>query len=150
MDPLTLIVSSLAAGAVASAKSTVESIVKDSYEGIKAFIKKKFGSKVTVEDMEKNPNSESKRGSLKEDLENSGAAHDQELLEMAKNLIEVVKQHAPDTKVTGVNIEDVEAEFLKINKVESTGTGVNVSKSKFTGGIDIGEVKSGGNSSNPS
>lgn len=148
MDPLTLIVSSLAAGAVASAKSTVESIVKDSYEGIKLFIKKKFGNKVAVEEMEKNPNSESKRGSLKEDLESANAGNDPELISLAKQLIEAINKHAPETKVAGVNIEDVEAQFLKINKVKSTGTGVNVSKSKFEGGIDISEVKSG-NSSNP-
>ena len=148
MEPITLIVTALSAGAAAATKSTVKSVVKDSYEGIKAFIKRKFQGKVSVEDLERNPNSENKRGSLKEDLESVKAEDDTELFQLAKQLIEAIKEHAPETDVSGVNLEDVEAEFLKIQEVHSTGSGIIVKKSKFEKGIDIGIVKSG-NVSNP-
>ncbi|MBG1244728.1 hypothetical protein [Nostoc sp. NZL] len=42
MDPITLILTALAAGATAAAKDTAGTAVKDAYEGLKALIKKKF------------------------------------------------------------------------------------------------------------
>ncbi|MEZ0610096.1 hypothetical protein ACAW74_16380 [Fibrella sp. WM1] len=143
MDSLTLIVSALSAGAVAAAKSTVQSAVKDSYEGIKALVKKKFGTQISIEDLEKNPNSVNKRESIKEDLEALHAHTDEELIQLSKNLIMHIKQYAPDTRVVGVDIEEVEAEFLKIDSVKSINTGVNVKKSKFKGGIDIHNISGG-------
>lgn len=41
MDPFTLIVTALAAGAVAAAKDTAGQVVKDTYQGLKALIQQK-------------------------------------------------------------------------------------------------------------
>ena len=43
MEPISLILAALAAGAAAAAKDTAGTAVKDAYEGLKALIKKKFG-----------------------------------------------------------------------------------------------------------
>jgi hypothetical protein len=143
MDPISIIVAALAAGAAAGLKANAETVVKDAYEGIKALIKRKY-SGVDLTPLENKPESEKKRESVAEDLEEAGAAEDLELLDQAKALADVVKQHAPATgPAIGVDLEQVSAQFLTIRKVVAEGTGVKVRKGKFTGGIDIGEVQAG-------
>jgi Flp pilus assembly pilin Flp len=42
MDPISLIITALVAGALAATKDTAETAVKDAYQGLKTLIKKKF------------------------------------------------------------------------------------------------------------
>ncbi len=42
MEPISLIIAALVAGATAAAKDTAEKTVKDAYEGLKTLIKRKF------------------------------------------------------------------------------------------------------------
>jgi hypothetical protein len=42
LDPISLVITALGAGAIASAKDTAGVAVKDAYQGLKALIKKKF------------------------------------------------------------------------------------------------------------
>jgi hypothetical protein len=42
MDPISLIIAALGAGALAGAKDTAGTAVKDAYQGLKTLIKKKF------------------------------------------------------------------------------------------------------------
>ncbi len=72
MDPLTSIVTALAAGAAAALKSTVEQAVKDGYTTLKALIQCKY-SQVNIEQLETNPGSKSRRGVVEEDLAATGA-----------------------------------------------------------------------------
>ncbi|HYV92639.1 MAG TPA: hypothetical protein VE978_12665 [Chitinophagales bacterium] len=140
MDPITLIVSSLAAGAASGLKPTAEKVVKDAYEGIKAFIKKKFGEKVSTDDLERKPDSESKQASLKEDLESAGASQDQELLDKAKQLIKIVEQHDP--AIYGVYLKDIKGRNLDLDTIQiEGGTGVRIEKGEFTEDIKIKNVK---------
>ncbi|UZO74750.1 hypothetical protein M8120_18020 [Microcystis aeruginosa str. Chao 1910] len=44
MEPISLIVTALVAGAVAAAKDTAEKGVKDTYQGLKTLIKRKFAN----------------------------------------------------------------------------------------------------------
>jgi hypothetical protein len=143
MDPVTLIVLALAAGAAAGLKSVAEQAVKDAYAGLKAFIKSKYPS-ISLEPLEKKPESEAKRASTEEDLTEAGAGDDDELLLQAKTLLDTVKQHDHQAaEAIGVDLEEVEAEYLKIQKVRASGTGVKVRKAKFSGGIDLGEIDAG-------
>jgi hypothetical protein len=143
MDPVTLIVAALAAGAAAGLKPTAEQAVMDAYAGVKAFIQSKYPS-LNLEPLEQKPESEAKQASTAEDLADAGAGDDNELLERAKALIDTLKQHDRQAaKAIGVDLEEIEAEFLKIQKVRAIGTAVKVHKGKFTGGIDIGEVEAG-------
>ena len=132
MDPTALIVSALASGAAAGLKPLAEQTIKDAYASIKAFIRSKYPS-VSLEPLEKKPDSEAKRSSTAEDLTEAGADEDNELLERSKALLDTVKQHDRQAaEAIGVDIEEVEAEYLKIQKVRASGTGVQVRKSKFT------------------
>src|SRR5262247_627540 len=45
MDPITLIVTALAAGAALGVKDTASAAVKDAYEGLKALVKKRFAGR---------------------------------------------------------------------------------------------------------
>ncbi|MDQ3606970.1 MAG: hypothetical protein M3418_12400, partial [Gemmatimonadota bacterium] len=83
MDPISIIVAALAAGAAAGLKSNAEKVVADAYEGIKALIKRRY-SRVDLTPIETKPESEKKRESVAEDLEEAGAAEDLELLDQAK------------------------------------------------------------------
>ncbi len=144
MDILTPIVTAISAGAAASLKDTTTQAVKDAYAGIKALIQKKFGSKVSIDAFEQKPTSEAKKAALKEELEDAGAHNDSELFEALQKLVTLIKEKEPQG-ATGVNISEVEAEFIKIGKVKAIGTGISITKSKLTGGIDIGEVDAGTN-----
>jgi hypothetical protein len=149
MDPVTLIVTALAAGAAAGLKPTAEQVVKDAYAGLKAFIRSKYPA-LSLEPLEKNPASEAKRASAAEDFADAGANEDNELLDRAQALLEVVQQHdRPAAEAIGVDLEEVEAEYLRIQKVRAAGTGVKVRKGKFSRGIDLGEIEAGAGSEPP-
>src|SRR5258708_20599914 len=45
MDPLSLILAAITAGAAASAKDTASAAIKDTYQGLKALIQRKFEGK---------------------------------------------------------------------------------------------------------
>ena len=49
MDPITLIVTALAAGAALGVSDTASSAVKDAYAGLKALVKKRFRGKADAE-----------------------------------------------------------------------------------------------------
>jgi hypothetical protein len=151
MDPIGIIVSALATGVAAGLKPTAEKAIKDAYAGLKSMIQRKY-SRVDLQPIENKPESLSKRESVAEDLVDAGATGDQELLDLAKVLIDAVARHDKATAdVIGVDLEEVKAAYLDIKKVTTSGTGVRVKKSEFEGGIDIGEVNAGeaGESSNP-
>jgi len=151
MDPIGVIVSALASGAAAGLKPTAEKAIKDAYAGLKSMIQRKY-SRVDLLPIENKPESQSKRESVAEDLVDAGATGDQELLDLAKVLIDAAARHDKATAtVIGVDLEEVKAAYLDITKVTTSGAGVRVKKSEFEGGIDIGEVNAGevGESSNP-
>jgi hypothetical protein len=65
-------------------------------------------------------------------------------LAAAQRVTEAVAEHdAPTAQVIGVNLREVRAEFLRLDAIRSTGTGVNVEHARFTGGIDIHDVRAG-------
>lgn len=143
MDPITMIVTALAAGAAAGLKPTAERAIKDAYASVKALIQRKY-IKVDISPLESKPESEAKRESLREDLADAGALGDHELLDKIKALIEAVEKHAPaEAAAIGVDLKEVKAASLKIQKVTAEGTGVRVEKSEFSGDIDLGEVRAG-------
>lgn len=143
MDPSTIIVTALASGAVAGLQSSVANIVTDSYNGIKEYIKSKYNG-VDVTALEKKPDSKPRQETLKEELEDSAASNDQELLNKAKELIELIEKHSPESVgAIGVDLKNIKADFLTIGQVTSTGTGVKVEQGEFTGGISIDTVRAG-------
>lgn len=89
MEPVTLIVTALAAGAAVAAKDVAKDAVTDAYQGLKTLIVDRYEkAKTGVDLIEQNPTSEARQLAAKEVLEESGATKDQEVVEAAKAVME--------------------------------------------------------------
>lgn len=144
MDPVTIMVAALAAGAAAALKPTAEQAIKDAYAGFKALIQRKYGL-ASVDALEQKPDSEAKRTSVTEDLTDAGAGDDQELLDQAKALLDAVKAHdqAAAAKIN-INLDEIEAAYLKLKDAAAAGdVNVGVKKGTFSGGIDLEGLTAG-------
>ncbi|MFQ6394940.1 hypothetical protein ACLMAJ_15930 [Nocardia sp. KC 131] len=143
MDPVTaVVVSAIAAGAVAGVADTATQAVKDAYAGLKNLISGKYRD-VDVTAVERRPESEAKKESLAEDLEDAGAAGDTELAAAAAALLEAVQHHHPHV-VVGVDVRDLVAAALEISDIKSTGDGVRVTGTTIAGEAKISGVEAGG------
>jgi hypothetical protein len=95
MEPITLIVTSLALGAAAGLKPTAEQVIKDAYAGLKSLIQRKY-AKVSVAQLEEAPESKARRAVVEEDLTKTGADKDEEILRQARMLLDTIQAHAPE------------------------------------------------------
>ncbi|MEB3121599.1 MAG: hypothetical protein VKL41_10310 [Snowella sp.] len=95
LDPVSLILAALAAGATAAAQDTAGVAVKDAYEGLKKLIKQKFGDKTdlvdAVDKLEKKPDSEARKATVKEEIETAKIDGDSEILKLAQDLLDKAK-----------------------------------------------------------
>ena len=89
MEPISLILGALAAGATAAAKETASQAVKDAYAGLKSLIQKKFGGKANaeaaLEGYAEKP--EVWKEPVKDALQTAAAERDAEILKAAKALM---------------------------------------------------------------
>jgi hypothetical protein len=90
---------------------------------------------------------------VKEDLAQTAAGKDRELLAMADKVLEAVSRHAPGiAKSIGVKLEDIKSGgSLRIRDVTADGVGVDVGTADVQGDIDISGIRAGRtrDSSNP-
>jgi len=99
MEPISLILTALVAGAVAAAKDTAEKGVKDAYQGLKTLIKRRFADKGKEDDSnildkhEKKPDSKAVKALLEEELIEIEIGTDEEILNAAR---EVLKKGDPE------------------------------------------------------
>jgi hypothetical protein len=141
VDPVTLVVTAVALGASAGLTETATTAIKDAYEGLKNLLTSR---RVDVSGVERKPDSAVQQAALKESLADAGGATDDEVLAAAQRVTAAVAADAPDAAgVVGVALRDVQAEFLRVRSVTSTGDGLTVEQARFTGGIDIGDVRAG-------
>lgn len=93
MDPVTLILTALTAGATASMKDTASLVVKDSYNGLKALIQSKFENKPKAQavllDHEKDPETYEKP--LKKVLTEEHVDQDKDIVEFAQKVMAQVQ-----------------------------------------------------------
>jgi len=152
MDPVSVVVTALVAGAAAGVKPAAEQAVKDAYAGLKALIQRKW-QQVSVSQLEANPTSEARQAVVKEDLTQANAANDRDLLTAADKVLDAVAQHAPEVaKSIGVRLEDIKSGgSLRVRDVVAGDAGVDVRKADIHGDIDISGVRAGrtGDSRNP-
>jgi disulfide oxidoreductase YuzD len=89
MDPITTAV-------LAALAKLAEPAIKDSYEGLKTIIVRKFGAHHevvrAVDNLEKKPDSAGRKETLKEEIVGSGAVADTEILAAANSLLAKLKQ----------------------------------------------------------
>lgn len=149
MEPVTLIVTALAAGASSALKETASKAIKDAYAGLKALIVKKVGTR-EVGLLESDPHSKARQGVVKEVLEGRNAVNDEEIIRQAQAMLEIIRRELPKTaEAFGVILEDVTATNLKVGNIESTGTGVKVARGEFRGDIEINGINAGKKASDP-
>jgi RIP homotypic interaction motif len=91
VDPITLIVTALVAGAAAGATDVAGSAVRDAYAAFKGLLQRRLARRpageVVLEQHEQQP--DVYEGPLKHELAESGADRDTELLEAARQLLEL-------------------------------------------------------------
>lgn len=92
MDPVTLIVTALAAGAALGLKDTASSAVKDAYDSLKALVKRRLGGRrdgeLILAKHEEVP--ETWGGPLAAELTAAGADNDADLVTAARTLMSLV------------------------------------------------------------
>jgi hypothetical protein len=108
MDPISLIIAALAAGAIAGVKDTAGQAVKDAYAGLKALVRRCVAgnreAEAKLDELELRP--EADHAELAQHLQATGAAGDGELIKAAQALL---KQADPagagagkyDVRITG-------------------------------------------------
>ncbi len=100
MDPVTLILSALAAGAVAGAKDTAAEAVRDGYGALKRLVRGRLGGdishEVALENYEKDP--EIWKEPLKKALTDVGADRDEGIIEQARALLEQIPPDSATAK----------------------------------------------------
>jgi len=165
MDPVTLIVTALATGAAAAAKDIGGDAIKSAFNGLKGLIAKKFGGKANVESaiasVEQNPNSENRKGVLKEELETAGADKDEELMAQVQAFLKLLEEKGVSTGVsqaigtatatasqggTAVGAIQVGGNAGAINignKTTDRSGGVNISGGTVTGDVVGRDKKTG-------
>jgi len=89
MDPISLIIAALAAGAIAGVKDTAGQAVKDAYAGLKALVHRRFAgnrdAEAALDQSEQQPGPG--QAQLAEHLRAAGAADDEELIRAAQALL---------------------------------------------------------------
>jgi len=143
MDPLSLLFSAIVSGAAAALKPTAEKAVTDSYEALKALIKRKWGH-VDVEVLERDPASQPRQQILKDDLIKAESAPDRELLEGAQRVLAAVKEHDPEAaRAANIEIADIDAGAnANIEDLVAAGQ-VTVRRVKAAQDVNIKGVRAG-------
>ncbi len=99
MEPITVILSALAAGALAGAQSSASDAVKDAYQGLKSLIQHKLSGKPEAElalvKHEEKP--EIWKAPLTDALVESGIDKDDEIIKMAQQLIMLLNSQKETT-----------------------------------------------------
>jgi len=145
MDPVSVVVAALAAGAAAGLKDTVAAAIKDAYSGLKHLLSKRYAD-VSTSGLEKKPDSKPQQSALAESLTDAGADKDADLLAAAKALQDAIKAHDPGAYATvGIDLSRVEAGSLDIHDVHAAegATGVRASDVKVAGAMNISRIDAG-------
>jgi hypothetical protein len=121
MEPITMILTALSAGATASLQGVVSAAIQDAYAGLKALILKKFGdkplAKETVEEYEKDP--ETYQKPMEKNLKESQADQDAAILQAAEKLLEALKAQPGGSEIINQSL-NISGQ-AKVGKVTQIG-----------------------------
>jgi len=143
MDPISIIVSAVVAGATAALKDTAGQVVRDSYAGLKQLLRDRYRG-ASVELLEQDPGSQSRELVLKEDLQKADAGKDEELLRRAQAVLDAIERQPPEQAAAlGVDLERVKAANIRAKEIVAAGTGFRARDTEASGDIDLGIVRAG-------
>jgi hypothetical protein len=141
VDPVTLVVTAVALGASVGVTETASAAIKDAYAGLKRLLSHR---QIDLSGIERRPTSAAQRDALHETLADTPDVVDQELLDAAEQVTDAVAAHRPDAAdVVGVDLKDVQAGFIRVRSISSTGSGFRGADLTVDGGVDIGDVWAG-------
>jgi hypothetical protein len=121
LDPISIVVAALSAGAVAGLNETATDAVKSAYASLKHYVGTMHPSPA-VEQLEQDPKSPNRQGVVAEDLAASGAADDAELLNKAHNLLALIEETDPAAaRVVGVDLKRIRGASLHVEDIEASG-----------------------------
>ncbi len=102
MEPISLIIAALVAGATKAASN----VAPDAYKGLKALIKRKFAgepkAEMVLEEHETDP--ETYEAPLKKKLAEAGADKDEEIINKAESLLKQLKPEEAATIIQNYNV----------------------------------------------
>jgi hypothetical protein len=98
MEPISLILAALAAGAIAATKDVAGTAVKDAYEGLKALLKKKLEKDTLAQAMvdAKPEDIEQMKSLLKNKIAEAGGIDKEKDAEILKKAEEILKKEDPE------------------------------------------------------
>lgn len=132
MDPVTLIVGALAAGAATGLTDATAEAITDAYKTLKNLITQKYPD-VSPNGVERKPESDVQRAALDEELRELGAAEDAELVAVARALLEAIKNNEPKAAQTvGVNLARIWADDIEIEDIKAKSGSTAVRASEVT------------------
>lgn len=124
MEPITLILTALVAGAAIGAPTVGKEMIQDGYQGLKAIIKRKFGDNqaavTALEQYEAKP--EVWKAPLKDALQESGAVEDEEIIQAAQQVMAVANPEQAAQGTYNVQIKGNVYGLVQDNKGEITQT----------------------------
>ncbi len=108
MDPITLIVTALAAGAAAALQETAGQAITDAYQSLKRLIASRYPTLAKgVDYIEERPDRKSRQEDLQVDLAETAAAQDEELLTQAQAVLKAAQENPASLQTAGLIMEDV-------------------------------------------
>jgi hypothetical protein len=100
MDPITLIVTALAAGATTALQETAGTAIKDAYQGLTTLLKQKFAkdpkATIALESHAEDPQTWQKP--LEKSIRETGVAEDQDVLSAAQKMLELIQSQKSSPK----------------------------------------------------
>jgi hypothetical protein len=143
MEPVSVIVQALVAGAATGLQPTVSKVITDAYGALKSLVSEKFD--VSVSSLERKPTDKARQDIVKEDITASDAAEDVEVLELSQRLLQALHTHHPEVEgIVGVNLKDLVTQAsVAIRRVTSSGGGVSLSHAQIGGELVIEDINSG-------
>lgn len=105
MDPI------ITTAIVAALANLSKDVIKDSYDALKAALKKKFGEESDLVDavnkLEKKPDSEPRKATLQEEVEIAKVSDDPDILQLAQNLLNQLKEQPGGQQIINQTISNV-------------------------------------------
>ena len=129
MEPVTTtIAAAVALGAAESLKDVATQAIKDAYAGLKKLIQDRYGNNEDVTDavdyVAKKPVAENRRQMLEEALKEAGADKDQELVQLAQQLLAALKEQPGGKEAAQQTInQNISGKVNVISGTDQTNSG---------------------------